>query len=525
MAAALYDAGIRYAFGHPGGEVVDLMNALEDGGIRFILTGHESAAAFMAAAIGRLTGVPGVCLSTLGPGACNLVLGVGSAFLDRDPLLAISAITPDDRIHTQTKQNLPLNQLFAPISKWSVALNGVRTADTVSAAIEVAARPPRGPVFLSVAGDTAAAADRADGSMPPPPKAVREQPQAEPAIRLLNAARRPVAVIGVALDPLHDALSIRRFLAETKIPFAVFPQAKGVGDESSSRFLGTLGAAADEPILEALEASDCVLGIGLDPVESSSDWHLRLPVCSVANCSRSHGDYQPVAECTGNVSDLLTEILAKYCGANEWVEDEIRDVRCATDRMLSVPVEQTAAGLAPYHIVGMMRQVLPEETAVVTDVGAHKMLLSQLWRAPLPGSFLVSNGLSAMGFGVPAALASALLEPNRPVVGVIGDGGFGMMVQELETARRLGVKPLFVVFCDRSLSIIKVAQRRKGIPPVGVDFAPVDWAAVSAGFGANAVEPRSLGELKNCIEQWLQNPELTVLAVPIDPDLYRGLSY
>jgi acetolactate synthase-1/2/3 large subunit len=320
-------------------------------------------------------------------------------------------------------------------------------------------------------------------------------------------------------------LSIRRFLAEANIPFAVFPQAKGLVDESSSRFLGTLGAAAEEPILEALEASDCVLGIGLDPVESSGDWHLRLPVCSVVNCSRSHGEYQPVAECTGSVSDLLIEILSKYCGANEWVEDEIRDVRCAAERILSVPVEHTAAGLAPYHIVGMMRQVLPEETVVATDVGAHKMLLSQLWRAPFPGSFLVSNGLSAMGFGVPAALAAALLEPNRPVVGVIGDGGFGMMVQELETARRLGVKPLFVVFCDRSLSIIKVAQRRKGIASLGVDFAPVDWAAVSAGFGAKAVEPRSLGELKNCMEQWLQNPELTVLAVPIDPDLYRGLSY
>jgi acetolactate synthase-1/2/3 large subunit len=525
MAAALYDAGIRHAFGHPGGEVVDLINALEDGGVRFILTGHESAAAFMAGAIGRLTGVPGVCVSTLGPGACNLVLGVGSAFLDRDPLLAISAITPDDRIHTHTKQNLPLNQVFAPISKWSVALKGARTAETVSAAIEVAARPPRGPVFLSFAGDIATAADGVDGSIPAPPKAVRGQLQPESVIRRLNAARRAVAVIGVALDQLHDAPSVRRFLAETEIPFAVFPQAKGVGDESSSRFLGTLGAAADEPILEALEASDCVLGIGLDPVESSSDWHLRLPVCSVVNCSRSHGDYQPVAECTGNVSALLAETLSNYRGANGWSEDEVRQVRCSSERILAVPVESTAAGLAPYHVVSVMRQLLPEETIVATDVGAHKMVLSQLWRAPLPGSFLVSNGLSAMGFGVPAALAASLAEPNRPVVGVIGDGGFGMMVQELETARRLGVKPLFVVFCDRSLSIIKVAQRRKGIPPLGVDFAPVDWAAVSAGFGAHAVEPRSLRELKNCMAQWLQKPELTVLAAPIDPDLYQGLYY
>jgi len=153
------------------------------------------------------------------------------------------------------------------------------------------------------------------------------------------------------------------------------------------------------------------------------------------------------------------------------------------------------------------------------------MLLSQVWRAPEPASYLVSNGLSAMGYGVPTALAASLLRPEQPVVGVVGDGGFGMMVRELETAKRLGLSPLFVVLCDRALAVIKMAQDARGLPHLGVDFAPVDWAKVSEGFGAKACAPRSFAEVEREIQGWLKHRELTVLAMSIDERLYAGITY
>jgi len=168
---------------------------------------------------------------------------------------------------------------------------------------------------------------------------------------------------------------------------------------------------------------------------------------------------------------------------------------------------------------------LPDNTIVTTDVGAHKMLISQVWHPPRSGAFLVSNGLSAMGYGVPAALVAALLRPEQPVIGVIGDGGFAMMVQELETARRMGVSPLFVVLCDRSLAIIKVAQAMRGIPYRGVDFAPVDWARVAEGFGAKGITAVTLDEVRSAVRDWLAHRELTVLAVQVDERLYFGMTY
>ena len=526
VATTLHAAGVRYVFGHPGGEVLDLIDAMQPAGLRFVLTGHESAAAFMAGVVGRLTGVPGVCLATLGPGACNLVLGVANALLDRDPLLAFSACTTTERSATHTKQNLALNDLFAPITKWSVRLHGAATARTLSSAFEVACRPPRGPVFLSLGMDVAAAPDSPAGNCPASPvMAVNGHRDLSAIVRTLAVAKRPVAVVGIALHPSRDAAAVRRFLEATGLPFTVLPQAKGLVDESSDRFLGTICGGGDSRIVEWVESSDCLLGIGFDPVESSQGWYLRAPVFSIANSSLSFGEYQPVAECCGEITPLLFELLGEFRGSSGWTNAEILNLRNSTERALCPPCESSSAGLSPYHVVRTLSESLPVNTIVSADVGAHKMLLAQTWQSSRPGSFLVSNGLSSMGFGVPAAIAASLVHPDCPVVGIIGDGGFGMMVQELETARRLGVKPLFVVFCDRSLAIVRIAQRIKGMPHVGVDFAPVNWAAVSAGFGASGESPQNLGEFRDAIERWARSPELTVLAVPIDPDLYQGLSY
>jgi len=527
LARTLHRLGIRHVFGHPGGEVVDLVEALEQNGVRFVLTGHESAAAFMAGTIGRLTGTPGACLSTVGPGACNLLLGVASAYLDRDPLLAFAARATDAQDRRSEKQNLPLNALFAHVTKRSVALDGSGTAEAVESAAAFARTPPRGPVFLSVPADVAVAPARpGDAAVPVAPPG---GPTADGVERLADAlarARRPVGVVGVALDPAGDAPAVRRFLAATGIPYVVLPQAKGVADETGDGYLGTVASAAgDAPAIEALRRSDALLGIGFDPVESAQDWHYDRPVYSIASAPIGFRAFQPAAECVGPVAALLDRLRSRYRGRHEWTPAELADVRARVAEASRPAAESGPAGLAPYHVMRVLREVTPDATILATDVGAHKMAISQTWRAPDPLTFLVSNGLSAMGYGVPAALAAALVRPDRPVVGLIGDGGFAMMVQELETGRRMGVTPLIVVVCDRSLAVIKVAQQTRGIPCRGVDFGPVDWAAVARGFGAHGVTAAGLEDLDKAIRDWLAHPRLTVVAVPVDETLYAGLTY
>lgn len=541
IAQTLHEAGVRFAFGHPGGEVLELIDALERSGIRFVLTGHESTAAFMAAAVGRLTGIPGVCVATLGPGACNLVLGVGTAYLDRDPVLAISARTSTERHHRSNKQNLPLIDLFTPIARWSVDLEGADVEETVKTALSVATGPPRGPVYLAVpsdvAGKPAASSESAaggagpaspagQGTAHPPHRAPADESDLPRILSTLNGAERPVAVVGIAMDAAQDAPAVRRFLRDTGLPYATTVQAKGIADERGDRFLGTIAPAAGEDrIIEWLQRSDCVLGIGFDPVEVSRLWHFDAPLQIVANAPVDFGTYTPPAACVGDVSALLGRIAEGYHGRCLWTAEDIGYLKARVDAAYHPPTEEGPDGMSPYHLVGALREALPEDTVVSSDVGAHKNVMGQRWQAPEPGTFLMSNGLSSMGYGVGAAMGAALVLPDRPVAAVTGDGAFAMMVQELETIRRTGIAPLIVVLYDASLAVIKIAQQARKLPVTGVDFAPVDWVKVAEGFGIAAEAVSTLDETRDAVARWVRRREARVLVARVDERLYTGLKY
>ncbi len=535
MARTLREAGVRFAFGHPGGEVLELIDALERAGIRFVLTGHESTAAFMAAAVGRLTGIPGVCVATLGPGACNLVLGVGTAFLDRDPVLAISARTSTQRHHRSNKQNLPLVDLFTPISRWSVDLEGAAVEDTLKSALSVAVGPPRGPVYLSVPSDVAGrpaidgnSANHSAGvkSSHPPPPTSADDTDLPRILACLNGAEWPVAVVGIAMDAARDAPAVRRFLRDTGIPYTTTVQAKGIADELGGGYLGTIAPAAGEDrIIEWLERSDCVFGIGFDPVEISRLWHFDAPLQVVANAPVGFGTYRPPVSCVGDVSGLLDRIAGSYTGRNAWTDEQIQELRDRVDAVYHPPASSGPGGMSPYHLVGVLREALPENAIVSSDVGAHKNVMGQRWRASGPGTFLMSNGLSSMGYGLGAAMGAATACPDRPVVAVTGDGAFAMMVQELETIHRTGIVPLVIVLCDASLAVIKIAQQARGLPTTGVDFAPVDWVKVAEGFGVAAESVSTLEETRTAVERWVRRREARVLVARVDEGLYTGLKY
>tara|TARA_B100000029_G_scaffold58977_1_gene53135 strand:+ start:29417 stop:31054 length:1638 start_codon:yes stop_codon:yes gene_type:complete len=535
IALTLYEAGIREVFGHPGGEILGLIDALESRGIRFILTGHEATAAFMAATVGRITGRPGICITTLGPGACNAVLGVGTSLLDRDPILAISARTPTYRANRNNKQNLPLVDLFTPITRLSMDLENLPTKDTVRDALSIASGPPQGPVFLALPSDMV--------EMPAiksniPGKSISEETTRLSNInktsaldlslimKRLNNAKKAIAVVGIALDAEKDSSRVREFLQTTGIPYISTTQAKGIADENGDRYLGTIApAAGEEPIIEWLKQSDCVLGIGFDPVEISRLWYFEVPLQVIAKYPVDFGDYSPPTSCIGNVSELLDKISKDYKGESAWTCQEIADLKTRVDKIYHPPNTSGPKGVSPYHLISMIQKVLPDDTIVTSDVGAHKNVMGQRWLAPKPNTFLTSNGLSSMGYGVGAAMGAATLFPQKPVVAVTGDGAFSMMVHELETINRTGIKPLIIVLRDASLAVIKIAQKARNLPNIGVDFAPVDWSRVSEGFGISSETVESLDGTCKAISAWLINRDARVLIVNIDDNLYTGLKY
>ena len=527
LAQTLRSAGVRYVFGQPGGEVVTLIDALAHHEIEFVLVGQEWAAAFMAATVGRLTGKPGVCLATLGPGAAHLALGVGSAMLDRDPMLAISARTAIKRERLSEKQNLKLNEMYAPITKWSVALDGSGTAVNVQAALQCAAAPPHGPVFLTLPADIGLQFEDGAGVQPAQSDTFRTGADEYVAIRdRLNKARRPIGIIGPALDPIRDLNSVRDFFTRTGIPFVVIPQAKGVADEASSLFLGPVApAAGDQVTVDFIRQSDFLLGVGFDPVESSQDWHLKQPIYSIANAPIGYEDFKSELECVGRVGALLSRLAGEYTGTVEWKSSEIEAARIGAQQAAIPGAESSAVGLSPHHLISTIRDLVPDNSIVSMGVGSHKMVMIHTWRSMQPRTFLVSNGLSAMGYAVPAALSAAFVHPDRPVLSIVGDGDFATTVNELETARRMDVKPLLVVLVDQSLAIIKLAQDLRGLKHRGVDFKPVDWAQVSTGFGVRSHVAETLLDVQAVVTDWLANPALTVLAVPIDAALYAGLAH
>ena len=527
IASELSASGIRYVFGHPGGEVVDLIEAFSRHDLEFILVGHESAAAFMASAIGRMTGTPGVCLSTLGPGACNLLLGVASALLDRDPMIAISARSSNSSDTKSQKQNIPLNTIFETAVKWSEPLDGTNTRQTIATAIDIAKNYPRGPVFLTLPNEIAVSSNENTAGQPEHVGRSKELNERLVALaKRLNEAKKPVGIIGMALNAKDDVSAVRQFFTDTGLPFAVLPQAKGIGDEDAPNFLGTVASAAgDASIVEFLENSDVILGVGFDTVESAQSWHFDRTFLSLANGPMGFKEFQPTIECTGDVGQLMNQLSARYNGSCQWQRSDIEQVRNRVKAEIQPKESSGDTGLSPFHVLQSLQAVLPQETIVAVDVGAHKMLTCQVWKSIRPESFLVSNGMSSMGYGVPSALAASLVNPSRPVIGIVGDGGFGMMIQELETAVRMRVTPLLVVFCDRSLAVIKVAQRNRNLPHRGVDFSPVNWAEVALGFGVKNLWVSTLDELSKSVGDWLKTPELTVIAVPIDENLYEGLTY
>lgn len=521
IASAIRRAGIEYCFGLPGGEVLALLDALQRAGVRFYLTGHEASAAFMAEVTGQLTGRPGVCVATLGPGALNLTLGLGNARLDRGPVLALTATISTAIERHFPHQRLPLTAVFGPLCKASVAVDGRGAEDLTDWCLQLAAAPPPGPVHLALPSNLATQSTAPGGQ---PVEGGREAAARDASLgrsldeiaEALGASQRPLLMVGLGCLPA-DLPALRRFVDVTRIPFVVTPKAKGSLPEDVPGFLGVIsGMALDKVMLETLDCADLLLGVGFDPIECDKPWYTTRRVANFSRYRTAEGDYDPV-ESLGEIGAHLEALSARTI-RRPWPDSLLAERRAAIR-----PRPMAAkGGVSPLAAVRAMREALPRNAVMTCDVGSHKYFAGQFWESYEPQTFFMSNGLSAMGYGVPAAIAAKLHFPDRPVVTVVGDGGLLMMQHNLVFVQHHRVPIIIVCLVDNSLSLIRVAQERRGLAPYGVDFPAPDFAAIARAYGISARRVRTIDALKSAIAQALESDGATVLHVPVDLREYQA---
>lgn len=524
FARTLRDAGITRMFGLPGGEILDFMDAARRAGIGFLLTRHEATASFMADVTGQITRRPGVCVSTLGPGAINMTLGVANAYLDRSPLIAVTAAHALAAAPYATHQKLDLNAVYRPFTKLAITLDGIDTAEKVREAIRVSLAPRMGPVHIALPSDVAKAEEREAGGHRGGGRLDRDQSPPDPAsIERIAAeirnARRPVAILGLDLDPGADAGPVREFVEALGLPVFVTPKAKGMFPEDHPLFHGVCaGVSGDAVVLDFLQRADLLVGIGFEPVESDKLWHHTMKVVSIGPVSIASDAYRPHAEAVGPIAPALAAIREQQPGPFEWTADDRVLIRAALDRVLR-PASRRQ-GLSGYEMTRRLRELFPRDTILVTDVGSVKMVTTQAWTSYEPLTFFESNGLSAMSYSFPGAMAARLQFPDRPILCTIGDGGFGMTLGELETCVREYLHFVTVIFNDSSLSLIDTAQQRRGQPSFGVRYGDVDFAGAAAALGAWSERVETMEQLDEAVHEALRLDQPAVIDAIVDPAEY-----
>lgn len=530
IADELVAAGVDRVFGLPGGEVLWIIDALRRRGIEFQLCRHESAAGVMAGVYGKLSGTVGVALTTLGPGAANLMFPLSNSLLDREPLLAISADIPDNWPLSHTHQRLPLHDVYRPLVKASDVANGFTVRAAIRRMVAASRLEPMGPTYLTVSAEEANSPahthSAGEGSGRPDTLDIVELGNAAgvaTAIRdLLSRSDRPLVLLGLGARA-EVAPQIRQWLDAWDIPVAVTPKVKGIVDETADNFVGVVGGMSiDSLMVEALTSADLLIGFGFDPVELDKTWHAELPIHWVLEAPNACGVVPRGNLLAVNHDQVLAE-LSRLSPPRHW-PDPFAIFRARRRELYQSGIDASTPGtIYPTEIVRALAEVFPPETIVTTDVGSHKYLFGQFWPSREPCTFFMSNGLSGMGYGLPAAIGAKLARPDVPVLAVSGDGGFSMYSQELETAKRLGAEIIVVVLADNSYSLIRHSQANRGLPNYGVDFAPIDSVQIAHACGMDAVAIRNADQLATEVGRAVSQHRSLLVEIPVNPDDWKGL--
>ena len=529
MVDCLEAEGVDTVFGIPGEENLDLMFALKKSHIRFITTRHEQGAAFMADVYGRLTGRPGVCMATLGPGATNLVTGVADAFLDGAPLVAITGQVSSELMQFTSHQYLDLTAMFSPITKRTKYVQRPDTvAETVRLAFKYAEHGKPGATHIDLPKNIA--------HQPCPAKPLKRQPKktvyADPssiieAAKLITEAKNPIILVGAAAVR-HNAHQAVTDLAERlHIPVAQTMMAKGMLSCESAYRLGVVGIPQRDYIIQAFEQADLVIGIGYDLIECSPrKWHTH-PM-KIVNISTQAADvnqlYQPDVEVTGDITDSIYQIMRTAHRDTEPTEMLKVGQRIREDFETSAASD--AFPMKPARILKDVREVMGKSDILVCDVGAHKIWVGRDYPCYEPRTCLISNGFASMGFAVPGAFAAKLLNPEKRVLALSGDGGFMMNSQELETAVREHVPFVTLIWEDAHYGLIKWKEEEQFGDTYGVEFTNPDFKAYAEAMHCHGYRVEHAEDLVPTLEEAFANTDApSVVVVPVDYSENMGLTH
>jgi acetolactate synthase-1/2/3 large subunit len=527
MARALAAANVHRIFSYPGDPVIDFMECARQVGIDVALAYREGTAAFMAEAHAMVTGGIGACLSTLGPGSTALVNGVAAATLDRVPMIAISGQIETARQAYFTHQVVEQEQLYRPVTKWAARIEAQAVATTMRKALRVATAERPGAVHLTCADDTFAAS-ATDATVQTPPTAadsaacqvfIADGATLRPET-MLAGARRPMMLAGIGAMRGDAGPAVLALAAAVQMPIVVAPMAKGVVPEDNEWFAGVLDMACNDIVWELVRSADLVLAVGFDPVELIKPWRVPGAVVHIDTTPNTDQVYSSDLEIVGHIATVVDLLARQYSGEHRWTAAEIATFR---RRLLDGYYSGRVAGrLNPTDVVDAVRQAAPPDTVVTTDVGSHKLLVGQGWPARRPRSVLMTNGLSPMGFGLPAAIAAKMACPNSPVVAMIGDGGFAMSATELRHASARGLGLAVVVFVDGSLNRIELKQGARNYPSTATRIDDIDLLSMAQSMSCDGARAETTGELEKVLTDLGALTRPLVVEARIDPAQYQA---
>ena len=530
----LENEGVTRVFGVPGEENEDLLFALEDSKkIEFIPTRHEQGAAFIANVWGRLTGEAGVCLSTLGPGATNLFTGVADANLDKAPLVAITGQGDLSRLHHESHQLIDVVKMFEPITKYNTAINAKEVVpEVIRKAFKLAQLEKPGAAHVELSEDMAKL--KVSKKLKPLAKSsgrrsAPDKKSISKIFEMLREAKHPIFLAGNGAIRTRVSNALTMLVQKTNIPVVSTFMGKGAVSDREPQSLLAIGLGFKDYVMQAMEKADLVVAIGYDIAEySPEEWnpkknkkivHLDFEAAEV------YANYLPDLELIGDISNGVKALLEKveqekfsikntkwYSSVREKILRDIKNYDLEEGDNFTVP-----------GVLNLVREVTEDNDIVISDVGAHKMWIARNYPTYAPNGCIISNGLASMGISLPGGIAASLLDGNRKVVSIMGDGGFMMNMQELETATRLGVAYTIIILNNNDYGLISWKQQRSANRTAGTHLTNPDFIKLGESFGIDSFRPKSVKELKKILAKRIPGNKITLIEIPVDSSVNQKL--
>jgi len=518
---ALEEEGVEYIFGIPGEENLDFLNSLKESSIKLILTRHEQAAGFMAATYGRLTGKAGVCLSTLGPGATNLVTAAAYSQLAAMPMVMITGQKPVKHSKQGKFQILDVVEMMRPLTKYTHSIvSGNNIPSRIRESFRISQEERPGAAHLELPEDIAR--EETESQILPCSRArrpVAEGKAIKMAVGMIEKAKNPLLLIGAGANRKMPARMLRAFVDKTQMPFISTQMGKGVLDERDPLFLGNSALSANDFLHRAIEKADLIINVGHDDIEKPPFFmeHDSFRVIHINFCSAEVDPvYFPQLEVIGDIANSIWQIKERIMPQGSWDFSYSLKVKKAVDGHLLEGADDPRFPMLPQRLVSDVREAMPSNGIIALDNGVYKIWFARNYKAHEPNTVLLDNALATMGAGLPSAMGAHIVFPNRKIMAICGDGGFMMNAQELETAVRLKMNLICLILRDNSYGMIRWKQANLGFEDFGLEYDNPDFVKFAECHGANGYRLEKTEDLITLLNKCNNTQGVHIVELPVD---------